>query len=313
MNALPRVSVVIVSFEVRELLRRCLDSVRAQEGVEVETWVVDNASQDGSAEMVAAGHQFAHLVRNASNVGFAMANNQALKQSTGDWLLLLNPDTELPPGALAGLVQAFGRHPRAGAVGFALRNQDGSPQASCFAFPGLWNLVLESAGLKRIAMLLSRGTPSAGSPPANGEGEVDWVSGACLCLSRVAYSAVGGLDERSFMYGEEPDWCWRARRSGFVTVWSDAVRVLHHGGASGEGLRGSLFVKNLDARLTFLRHHRGAWRAAVAREVMTLGALGRLLFWQGRAVLEGGQRDAHTSIQLERFQAVLAWRLGRQP
>lgn len=308
-----RVSVVVVSYEVRNLLGRCLATVTAQRDVDVETWVVDNASRDGSAEMVAEEYPSVRLVRNASNVGFATANNQALKQATGDWLLLLNPDTELPPGALAELVQVFGRHPRAGAVGLALRNPDGSPQASCFAFPGLWNQVLESAGLKRITTLLSRGTPSAAPPPANGEGEVDWVSGACLCLSRAAYSVVGGLDERLFMYGEEPDWCWRARCAGFVTVWSEAALVLHHGGASGEGLRGRLFVKNLEARLTFLRHHRGAWRAAVAREVMTLGALGRLLFWQGRAVLEGRQRAAHTRVQIERFQSVLAWRLGRQP
>ena len=134
MNALPRVSVIIVSFEVRELLRCCLDSLGAQEGVQVETWVVENASRDGSADMVAGGYPAAHLVRNASNVGFATANNQALRQATGDWLLLLNPDTELPAGALAGLAQVFGRHPRAGAVGLALRNPDGSPQASCFAF-----------------------------------------------------------------------------------------------------------------------------------------------------------------------------------
>ena len=142
---------------------------------------------------------------------------------------------------------------------------------------------------------------------------MDWVAGACLCLSRAAYSAVGGLEERLFMYGEEPDWCWRARCAGFATVWSEAARVLHHGGASGEGLRGKLFVKNLEARLTLLRSHRSAWRATLAREVMTLGALGRLLLWQGRAVLEGGQRDARTRVQLERFRAVLAWRLGRQP
>jgi hypothetical protein len=142
---------------------------------------------------------------------------------------------------------------------------------------------------------------------------VDWVAGACLCLSRAAYSQVGGLNEDLFMYGEEPDWCWRARCAGFATVWSDAARVLHHSGASGEGLQGSLFVKNLEARLTFLRRHRGAWRAVFAREAMTLGALGRLLLWQGRAALEGGRRNAYTRIQLDRFRAVLAWRLGRQP
>lgn len=307
------VSVVVVSYEVRDLLRRCLATVTAQQGVEVEAWVVDNASNDGSADMVAAEFPGVRLIRNQENLGFARANNQALALARGDWLLLLNPDTALPAGALGTLVEVFDRHPGAGAVGLALVNPDGSPQPSCHAFPGVVNMTLESLGLRHVALKFGFGTPTEAPAPRGGEGEVDWVSGACLCLSRAACSAVGGLEERLFMYGEEPDWCWRARRAGFATVWSEAARVVHHGGASGEGSRGELFVRNLEARLTFLRHHRGAWRATVAREVMTLGALGRLLLWQGRAALEGGQRDSHTRVQLERFRAVLAWRLGRQP
>ena len=301
MNALPRVSVIIVSFEVRELLRCCLDSLRVQEGVQVETWVVDNASHDGSAEIVAGEYPSARLVRNTSNVGFATANNQALKQATGDWLLLLNPDTELPPGALAALVQVFGRHPGAGAVGLALRNQDGSPQASCLAFPGLWNQVLESVGLKRIALALGHGTPSAAPPPMSGEGEVDWVSGACLALSRPAFQAIGGLDESLFLYGEEMDWCWRARRGGFSTVWSNVAVVLHHGGASGTGLRGASFAMNLQSRIAFLRRYRGAGCAFAARCILLGGALLRLAWWSARAAIERPLRP-WTRDQLERFR-----------
>ena len=305
MNALPRVSVIIVSFEVRELLRCCLDSLGAQEGVQVETWVVENASRDGSADMVAGGYPAAHLVRNASNVGFATANNQALRQATGDWLLLLNPDTELPPGALAGLVRIFDRHPAAGAVGLALRNPDGSPQASCFAFPGLWNQMLESVGLKRIAMSLGRGTPSAAPPPPGGEGETDWVSGACLALSRPAFQAIGGLDESLFLYGEEMDWCWRARRGGFSTVWSNAAVVLHHGGASGTGLRGPLFAMNLQSRIAFLRRYRGAGCAFTAHCILLGGALLRLAWWSARAAVERPLRP-WTRDQLERFRWAVA-------
>jgi hypothetical protein len=300
-NELPRVSVVIVSFEVRELLGRCLDTVAAQAGVRVETWVVDNASSDGSAEMVGERHPSVRLVRNGSNVGFATANNQALKQATGDWLLLLNPDTELPPGALARLVQVFGRHPGAGAVGLALRNPDGSPQPSCLAFPGLWNQALESAGLNRLATVLGRGTPSAAPPPEGGEGEVDWVSGACFAMTRPAFEAVGGLDESLFMYGEEMDWCWRARRAGYATVWSDAAVVLHHGGASGVGLRGPSFAMNLQSRLVFLRRYRGAGHAFAARCILLGGALLRLAWWSARAALERPRRP-WTRDQLERFR-----------
>jgi hypothetical protein len=298
---LPRVSVIIVSYEVRDLLRRCLDSVHAQEGVEVEAWVVDNASCDGSADMVAGEFPFAHLIRNDLNLGFATANNLALKQATGEWLLLINPDTELPPGALAELVQVFGRHPRAGAVGLALRNPDGSPQASCLAFPGVWNQMLESAGLNAIAVAIGLGTPSASPLPASGEGEVDWVSGACLALSRCAFRAIGGLDESLFMYGEEMDWCWRARRGGFSTVWSNVAVVLHHGGASGAGLRGPSFAMNLQSRLVFLRRHRGAGRAFAARFILLGGALLRLAWWSARAAVERPRR-VWTRDQLERFR-----------
>ena len=310
MNALPSVSVIIVSYSVRDLLRRCLESVRTQQGVTVETWVVDNASPDGSADMVASEFPEARLIRNAENVGFARANNQALRQAMGEILLLLNPDTELSPRALAVLPEVFARHPRAGAVGLALRNLDGSPQPSCHAFPGVWNQALESLGLRGPSLALGIGTPMAAPVPRGGEGEVDWVSGACMAISRAARNRVGGLEESLFLYGEEMDWSWRARAVGFTTVYSNAATVMHHVGASGVGLRGPLFVHNLQARLWFLRRHRGAWRAALARELIVLGSWLRLIHWRARARAEGAQPAPHTRDQLERFQAVLDWRRG---
>lgn len=313
MNAPPRVSVIIVSYDVRELLRRCLATVAVQRDVEVEVWVVDNASRDGSAEMVSTSFPKVRLVRNAENVGFARANNQALAQATGDPLLLLNPDTELPGGALATLVEILRRHPAAGAAGLALGNPEGSAQPSCHAFPGVINLALESLALHRIALRFGVGTPTAAAVPRGGEGAVDWVHGACLAMTREAYLRVGGLDAGRFMYGEEMDWSWRARRLGFATVFSDAATVLHHGGASGGGVRGALFVRTMEARVEFLKRHRGAWRAAIAREILSLGSLLRLAYWVPRAALEsrrGGVRP-ETRDQVERFRAVMAWRGGR--
>jgi GT2 family glycosyltransferase len=308
-----RVSVVIVSYQVRDLLRACLASVEAQAGVGTETFVVDNASRDGSAEMVAREFPRVRLIANADNRGFARANNQALALATGDVLLLLNPDTELPPGGLEALAGVFARHPRAGAVGLALRNPDGSPQRACHSFPGLLNMLIEATALHRLALRAGIGTPYQAPVPAGGEGVVDWVGGACMALSREAYSAVGGLDESSFMYGEEMDWSWRARRLGFPTVFSSAAVVLHHGEASGAGRRGELYVHNAVSRDRFLRRYRGAWRANLAREITTLGALLRLAWWEPRAALErrrGGLRE-RTRDRLERFRAVVAWRRGR--
>jgi hypothetical protein len=309
----PRVSAVIVSYRVRDLLRRCIETLLAQEEVALDVWVVDNASEDGSAEMVERDFPAVRLVRNDENVGFARANNQALSRATGEVLALANPDTEWPPGALAEAVAVFARHPRAGAVGLALDNPDGTPQPSCFAHAGVFNVTVEALGLHHVARRLGLGSPSAAPPPAGGEGPVDWVSGACLLLRRAAYAEVGGLDERLFMYGEEMDWCWRARARGWSTIYSDRARVVHHGGASGADARGPLYVRNLEARLAFLRNHRGTWRASVAREVMTLGALLRLGLWSVQAAREGRRRSIRTREQLERFRAVVAWRAGRFP
>jgi GT2 family glycosyltransferase len=309
----PRVAVVTVSFQVRDLLRACLRSVEAQEEVEVETWVVDNASNDGSADMVAQEFPGARLIRNTENRGFARANNQALAQATGDVLLLLNPDTELPPRALAELVRVFERHVDAGAVGLALRNADGTPQRSCHAFPGVFNMTLEALGLHRLALRLGIGTPFQAPVPRGGEGDVDWVAGACFAFMREAYARVGGLDEESFMYGEEMDWSWRAKRMGLRTVFSTAAQVLHHGEASGEGSRGELYVHNARSRERFLRRYRGAWRARLACDLLALGSSLRLAYWAPRAALEarsGGLR-VRTRDQVERFRAVLAWYRSR--
>ena len=305
-----QVSVIIVNYQVRDLLHRCLFSVAAQRGVEVETWVVDNASSDGSADMVAAEFPAVRLIRNAANVGFATANNQALAPAGGDVLLLLNPDTELPDGALAELVRVFKRHPSAGCVGFSLVDGAGAPQPWCHALPGVLNQAAEALGVHKLLFPLGYGTPTQAPLPRSGEGPVDWVSGACFAISRRAYAAVGGLNQELFLYGEEPDWCWRARRAGFATMGSSAMKVIHHGGASSEGAHGPLFVKNLEARLAFMRNHRSAFATALAREVITVGALLRLTYWQLRAWLERNRRAARTRIQLDRFRAVVAWRFG---
>jgi len=263
--------------------------------------------------MVATEFEDVRLIRNTENVGFARANNQALVHATGDLLLLLNPDTEMPPGGLAALAGVFARHPRAGAVGLALRHADGSPQRACHAFPSLFNMMLEATGLFRIALALGIGTPYEAPVPRGGEGVVDWVGGACMALSREAYAAVGGLDEESFMYGEEMDWSWRARRQGFWTVFSSAAAVLHHGEASGMGRRGELYVHNAISRDRFMRRYHGARSAARARAITALAAFLRLLYWAPRAAWErrhGGMR-ARTRDQLERFRAITAWRRGR--
>ena len=306
-----RITCVVVSYRVRQLLRRCLETLHAQHGIETEIIVVDNASSDGSADMVKSEFPEVKLIRATENLGFARATNLGLAQSRTDHVALVNPDTELPPRALATAIEVFERHPAAGVVGLGLVNPDGSFQPACFAFPGLLNLLLESIGLHRALAPLGFGSPSIAPIPQGGEGEVDWVSGACMIVSRTAYAKIGGLDETRFMYGEEMDWCWRAAGQGFTTVFCDLQRVVHHGGASGTDSRGPLFVRNVESRVHFLRRHRGEWRGRIAREILFLGSLLRWVYWAARGRIERstGSMRVHTREQVDRFSAVVAWRI----
>jgi len=306
-----RLAVVVVSYRVRELLRACLESVRRQGEVVSECWVFDNASDDGSADMVATEFPEARLIRSRDNVGFGRANNEVMRASQAPVFALVNPDVELSPGALRTGLEALAEAPRAGVLGVALRNPDGSPQPSRFAFPGVANQALEAFGLQRLAARCGIATPSVGPEPAAHTGPAPWVSGACMLVTRELFESTGGFDEAFFLYGEEMEWCWRAHAAGFAVRHTTRARVLHHGGASGAGETAALFVRNLEGRLEFLRRHRGAWRAAVSRELFALGALLRLGYWRLRALAAGGQASARTRAQIERFGAVVAWRMGR--
>jgi GT2 family glycosyltransferase len=302
-----KVAILIVSYQVRDLLRACLHSVFEQRDAEFEVWVADNASSDGSADLVASEFPAVRLDRIGTNLGFAAANNRLLERCTGDLLLLLNPDTELRAGTLKALIELAARHPEAGAFGLALSNPDGTAQPSCFAFPGVLNQCVEAFGLQHLSARLGYGTPSRAPVPRGGEGPVDWVMGAFMALTRPAYERVGALDASRLMYGEEMDWCWRARQLGLRTIYSEATRIVHVGGASGEGARGALHVMVLEARIGFLKRHRGAWRAALAREVLAFGAWLRLAAWRLQALRERPSLRERTRVQLERFEAVRAW------
>src|SRR5436190_18672114 len=129
-----------------------------------------------------------------------------------------------------------------------------------------------------------------------------------MLVTRGLVRTTGRFREDLFMYGDEMEWCWRAHAAGFGVLHTTKARVRHHGGASGADARGPLFVKNVEGRLAFLRLHRGAWRAAVSRELIALGAALRLGYWKLRALAEGGRRSERTREQLERFAAVVAWR-----
>jgi hypothetical protein len=259
---MPDVSVVVVNWNTRDLLARCLATAQANAGgLSVELIVVDNASSDDSVAMVRERFPEARVIANPENVGFARANNQAAAVARGRYLLLLNSDAFLTPHALEALVTVADAQPRAGLVGAQLRNADGSFQASYTPFPTLWREFLILTGLGRA--LFGRQFPSHGPEEARGLQRVDYVEGACLLIRLEAYAAVGGLDEGYFMYAEEVDLCLNLRRRGWEVWYQPAARVIHLGGASSHTRRpereGDLYV----SRVRLFRKHYGA-RAAEA-------------------------------------------------
>ena len=232
----PAVSVIIVSYNVRDLLAECLASVRAELarwGQPGEILVIDNASTDGSAELPVLDEPDVRTIRNAANVGFARAVNQALALARGESVLLLNPDARLLPGSLPRLVEYLAAHPEVAVVGPRLLNADGSIQSSRRRFPTLLTGFIESTRLERyFARSRHMRRYYAADLPDDRPVEVDWLVGACLLIRRAAIESVGGLDERFFMYFEEVDWCLRLRRAGWRIVSNPAAQVIHHDGRS---------------------------------------------------------------------------------
>jgi len=224
----PLLSICIVNWNTREDLARALESLACGGVEEREVIVVDNASSDSSTALLQKRFPDVVLMENRENLGFSRAYNQALRIAQGEYLLLLNPDCIVHPDALRQLVEFMQSNLQVGAAGPRLLNADGSLQFSCRRFPTF------AAGLFRNAPLgwlfphnrFSRAYLMADwnhSTPR----EVDWVSGAAICLRRQALAAVGGLDEDYFMYCEDVDWCFRAHRKGWKIFYLPTATITH--------------------------------------------------------------------------------------
>ncbi len=266
------VSAIIVSYNTRELLRRCLRSLAAAtvtDGLAIEAIVVDNASGDGSAAMVAQEFPWAVLVANQRNLGFAAASNLGLARAGGRYPILLNPDTEVRPGALRALVDFADAHPRAAAVGPALVYGDGSPQHSCFRFPTLLMQLLDFFPLhhRLLSSRLNGRYPLQRSQPF----AVDHPLGACMLLRREALASVGPLDEGYFIYCEEVDWCWRAKRAGWEVYCVPQAVVVHHAAQSTRQFAERMFVELYRSRHRLVARHYGRWRRVAWRAIVGLG------------------------------------------
>jgi GT2 family glycosyltransferase len=269
-------SVIIVSWNVRELLARCLASLRAAGIGSWEIIVVDNASSDGSAAMVRQHFPQVRLIANDSNLGFAHGNNQGIAASQGRYVLLLNPDTEVVGEAVATLLTFLDAHPDVGVVGPQLRYPDGSIQPSRRRFPTLATAFVESTVLQPLfagSSLLRR--YYVADRPDDVTQDVDWLVGACLLVRREAIAQAGPLDEGFFMYAEELDWCRRIKQAGWRIVYLPAAQVIHYEGKSSEQNLAARDIRFHSSKVRYFRQHHGARQA----ELLRLFLLGTFI-WQ---------------------------------
>jgi hypothetical protein len=264
------VSVVIVSFNTRDLLERCLTHLRGQTEVALQTLVVDNASSDGSQELVREHFREVELIELTENVGFGRANNLAFQRCRGEYVLLLNSDAFLHPGAVSGLVAAARRHPRAAAVGPRLLNVDGTLQRSAWPFPDPVRLLLEALCIHRI-LRQSRFYEDLGTWRHDEERSVDFLIGACLLVRAEALREVAGFDEQFWMYGEEADLQRRLAARGWCVIFTPAAQAVHIGG--GSAMPSMLRLVNFYAgQRRFLRKHRGPFAWPIARLALVIGS-----------------------------------------
>jgi GT2 family glycosyltransferase len=252
-------SIIIANWNTRDLLVECLASLYANgSAVPSEVFVVDNASDDGSAAMVKEEFPQVQLIINTENVGFARANNQVINNTSSKYLLLLNSDTVVLPGAIDRLVEFMDNTPLAGAAGAKPLSPDGSMQEWYGRFPSVFSEVLGSLFWSRLWRPNALGPRILGFPLARDKPfEVDRVTASCLIVRRETIETVGALDERFFMYSEEVDWYLRMKRAGWKVFCCPGAQIIHHWGGSAQQCGADMTSQLYRSKRLFFRKHQG--------------------------------------------------------
>lgn len=253
----PTVSVIIVSWNARDYLLRCLRSLSpAACGYPAEIIVVDNASSDGSAEIVSAQFPEVRLIRNRANLGFAKANNIGIRAARGRYLCLVNSDVEVLPGCIGRLVEYCEAHGQAGLVGPRVMGGDGRLQRSCRGFPTIWNMFCRALALDSVFPQVRLFTGYSLTYWAQDKTQpVDILSGCFWLARRESLEEAGLLDEAFFMYGEDMDWCKRFWVSGWQVVFVSEAKAIHYGGASSANAPVRFYIERQRADLQYWRKH----------------------------------------------------------
>lgn len=287
------VSVIIVSWNTRDILRDCLMSVYKQlRDISFEVIVVDNASSDGSAEMVKCEFSQVILLQNDENKGFAVANNIGMAIAKGKYILLLNSDTIILDNAVSRVVAFADSHSEVAVVGCKVLNPDGSLQLTCFMFPSLLNMLLSSTYLYKFfpkSKFFGRERMTWWN--RDDVREVDVVTGCFMLVRSEAIKQVGMMDERFFVYGEETDWCYRFTRSGWKIMFTPNAQIIHFGGQSSKQIAPEMSLQLRGSILQFMQKYYSNLEYKSACVLVCLFFAIRVPFWFIRFIFSRTDKD----------------------
>lgn len=310
---MPQLSIIIVNWNSKDYLRKCLQSVYANtRGISFEIVVVDSGSFDGSAEMLAREFPEAKFVQSEKNIGFARANNLGVSHAAGSHLLFLNPDTELLEDSICVLMERLESLSRAGAVGCKLLNTNRTLQTSCVqAFPTVLNQTLDSEYLrKRFPGWKMWGVAALFAKPEK-PAVVEFISGACILTRLKNFEAVDGFTEKYFMYGEDADFCFKIKRGGNDVYYVPETAIVHHGGSSSKQARSNFSnVMMSESVYRFLQLNRGQLVATTFRLAASVMSVFRLLLILILLPFSKGEVVRHGTKSLRKWFSILRWGLG---
>ncbi len=298
----PPVAIAVVSWNTRELLRACLESMQPEVlSGRAEVWVVDNASRDGSAELVRSSFPWVSLIASEANLGFGPAVNLVAQRTDTAWIAAANADIELTEGALARLLEAGARAPGAGIIAPRLVLSDGTTQHSVHPFPTLGFTLAFNLGLVRLDPRLGDRLTLEGSWNPSRSRTVDWAIGAFVMIRRSTWEAIGGFDPGQWMYAEDLDLGWRAAQAGWPTRFESSAVVRHRDAAATSLLWGEARQRQwLRSTYAWMLKRRGMPVTRAYALLNSLGALGRLALLSGPALAQGGEARV-------RWRSMRAW------
>lgn len=306
------VSIVIVNWNTRKMLRDCLLSINTHtSGINYEIIVVDNASSDDSCQMIEREFPAVRLLANSRNEGFAYGCNEGMRASRGRYLLLLNSDTLLTENTLKKMICFLDIRPETGMGGCMLLNSDGTIQPTCAGFPTAFSFIFGGANPIRLFRRLIFNEiyfshPFLSYPEHKSVQNVDWIAGAFMMVRREVAETVGMMDETIFLYSEEVDWCCRIRKSGWKISYTPEASLIHLGRGSTTMSDSTRSIAILESYLYFFKKHFGAIQAVVYTLSIMFGTPMKMLLWACSYVFLS-QKRPFLKERLDWHLAALQW------